>query len=119
MVHERDRKGRVDSTQKIEIYFNFIGEYRPSTMIEPELSAEELEEIRQRAARKDRLHQNYLKRKASGKQREYEERTKAKKKERMDSKKEALRKEDMQRGVFHLAEDEAAEITKGRKQRLA
>ncbi len=119
VVHERDRKGRVDSTQKIEIYFNFIGEYRPSTMREPQLSAEELEEIRQREARKDRLHQNYLKRKANGKQREYEERTRAKEKEQMDSKKEALRAEDMHRGVFHLAEDEAVEIPKGKKQRLA
>ena len=38
--------------------------------------------------RKDRLHQNYLKRKANGKQQEYYERTKAKKKAEMDAKKE-------------------------------
>mgnify|MGYP002512257286 FL=1 len=25
IVHERDRKGRADTIQKIEIYFNFIG----------------------------------------------------------------------------------------------
>ena len=35
--------------------------------------------LRKKEARKDRLHQNYLKRKASGKHKEYEERTKAKK----------------------------------------
>ena len=36
------------------------------------LTPEELEEIRKREERKDRLHQNYLKRKANGKQKEYE-----------------------------------------------
>ena len=34
IVHERDRKGSADTTQKIEIYFNFIGEYIPPTMAE-------------------------------------------------------------------------------------
>ena len=33
IVHERDRKGSADTTQKIEIYFNFIGEYNKSTQI--------------------------------------------------------------------------------------
>ena len=27
VVHERDRKGSADTAQKIEVYFNFIGEY--------------------------------------------------------------------------------------------
>ncbi len=34
VVHERDRKGSADTAQKIEIYFNFIGEYIPPTMTE-------------------------------------------------------------------------------------
>ncbi len=34
IVHERDRKGSADTTQKIEIYFNLIGEYIPPTMAE-------------------------------------------------------------------------------------
>ena len=68
IVHERDRKGSADTTQKIEIYFNFIGEYIPPTMAEKEPTPEELEEMRKKEARKDRLHQNYLKRKANGKQ---------------------------------------------------
>ena len=38
-----------------------------------ELTPEELEEIRKREERKDRLHQNYLKRKASGAQKQYED----------------------------------------------
>lgn len=51
---------------------------------------------RKKEARKDRLHQNYLKRKASGKQKEYEERTKGKKKSQIDSKKKQIRAEDGQ-----------------------
>ena len=41
-----------------------------------------------------------LRRKANGKQKEYEERTKASKKAEMDAKKEALRAEDISKGVF-------------------
>ncbi len=29
MVHERDRKGSTDTTQEVEIYFNFVGRYIP------------------------------------------------------------------------------------------
>jgi hypothetical protein len=65
-----------------------------------ELSPEELEEIRKREERKDRLHQNYLKRKANGKQKEYEDKIKAAKKAEMDAKKNALRSEDISKGVF-------------------
>ena len=56
--------------------------------------------MKKREARKDRLHQNYLKRKANGKQQEYYERTKAKKKAEMDAKKEEIRQEDIAKGVF-------------------
>ena len=59
-----------------------------------------IEEMKKREARKDRLHQNYLKRKANGKQQEYYERTKAKKKAEMDAKKEEIRQEDIAKGVF-------------------
>lgn len=100
LVHERDRKGSTQTTQEIEIYFNFVGKFVPPHFMEVELSPEELEEIRKREERKDRLHQNYLKRKANGKQREYEERTKAKRKAEVEAKKEAIRAEDIARGVF-------------------
>ena len=103
IVHERDRKGSADTTQKIEIYFNFIGEYIPPTMAEKELTPEELEEMRKREARKDKLHQNYLKRKANGKQKEYEERTKAKKKAQIESQKEQIRAEDREKGIYFHA----------------
>jgi len=100
LVHERDRKGSRETTQEVEIYFNFIGRYVPPKFMEVELTPEEMEEIRKREERKDRLHQNYLKRKANGKQKEYEERTKAKKKAEIDAKKNALRAEDVAKGVF-------------------
>ena len=29
VVHERDRKGSIETTQEVEIYFNFIGKYLP------------------------------------------------------------------------------------------
>ena len=80
VVHERDRKGSIETTQEVEIYFNFIGKYLPPHFGEVEMTPEEIEEMKKREARKDRLHQNYLKRKANGKQQEYYERTKAKKK---------------------------------------
>ena len=100
LVHERDRKGSIQTTQEVEIYFNFVGRFVPPAFGEAELTPEELEEIRKREERKDRLHQNYLKRKASGWQRQYEDRTKAKKKAEMDAKKNALRAEDIAKGVF-------------------
>ena len=116
VVHERDRKGSTDTTQKVEIYFNFIGEYIPPTMAEKEPTPEELEEIRKKEARKDRLHQNYLKRKANGKQKEYEERIRAKKKAQIDSQKEQIRAEDREKGVYHLAGDESVQIPRVVKQ---
>ena len=64
------------------------------------LSPEELEELRKKEARKNRRHQNYLRRKANGKQREYEERTKAAKKAEIETKKATIRAEDMAKGVF-------------------
>ena len=100
LVHERDRKGSIQTTQEVEIYFNFVGRFVPPAFGEVELTPEELEEIRKREERKDRLHQNYLKRKANGKQKEYEERTKAKKKAEIEAKKAAIRAEDIAKGVF-------------------
>jgi hypothetical protein len=100
LVHERERKGSADTTQEVEIFFNFVGRYIPPHFGEVTLTAEEQEAHRKREERRDRLHQNYLRRKANGKQKEYEERTKAKKKAEMDAKKIALRAEDVSKGVF-------------------
>ena len=100
LVHERSRKGSQDTTQEIEIYFNFLGRYIPPSLQPVPLTPEEQEELRKREERKDRLHQNYLKRKASGAQKRYEDKIKAKKKAEMDAKKSLIRAEDMKKGVY-------------------
>ena len=110
LVHERARKGSQDTTQEIEIYFNFLGRYIPPSLQPVPLTPEEQEELQKKEERKDRLHQNYLKRKASGAQKRYEEKIKAKKKAEMDAKKALIRAEDMKKGVFstvgHLPKEE-------------
>ena len=100
LVHERDRKGSIQTTQEVEIYFNFVGRFVPPAFGEVELPPEELEEIRKREERKDRLHQNYLKRKASGAQKRYEDKIKGRKKAEIEAKKAAIRAEDIAKGVF-------------------
>ena len=93
LIHERDRKGSQTANQKVEIYFNFIENYEPP---KEELSEEEMQKLREEEekerARKDRLHQNYLKRKANGKQKEYEERYKARREEKKQEKLKVLKR---------------------------
>ena len=93
LIHERDRKGSQTANQKVEIYFNFIGNYEPP---KEELSEEEMqkltEEEEKERERKDRLHQNYLKRKANGKQKEYEDRYKEKREQLKQEKLKTLKK---------------------------
>lgn len=93
IIHERDRKGSQTSKQKIEIYFNFIGNYEPP---KEELTEEEKqkleEEERKINERRDRLHQNYLKRKANGKQQEYEERYKERREQKKQEKLKVLKR---------------------------
>ena len=100
LVHERARKGSQDTTQEVEIYFNFVGRYIPPALQPVPLTPEEQEELRKKEARKDRLHQNYLRRKANGKQKEWEERYNAKRKAKMEAAKAAIRAEDMENGIF-------------------
>ena len=87
IVYERDRKGSQISKQKIEIYFNFIGNYE---LPKEELTEEErlkLEKEEQKInEKKDRLHKNYLKLKANGKQQEHEERYKARREQKKQEK---------------------------------
>ena len=100
LVHERARKGSQDTTQEVEIYFNFVGRYIPPALQPVPLTPEEQEELRKKEERKDRLHQNYLRRKANGKQKEWEERYNAKRKVQRDAAKAAIRAEDMEKGIF-------------------
>jgi DNA invertase Pin-like site-specific DNA recombinase len=100
LVHERDEKGRVDTTQEVEIFFNFVGKYVPPHFGEVNLTPEEQEELRKQQEYKEMRHQAYLKRKASGVQQRYDAKIKAKKKAEMDAKKAAIRAEDIANGVF-------------------
>ena len=99
-IHERDRKGSAETTQEVEIYFNFVGRYIPPHFGEVNLTPEELEAQRKKEERKDKLHQAYLRRKANGTQKRYEDKIKAKKKAEIEAKKASIRAEDMEKGVF-------------------
>ncbi len=105
VVFERDRKGSTQSNQRIDIYFNFIGQYVPPHFREVTLTPEQIEEQKKIEARKDRLHQNYLKRKENGKQKEYDEKYKTKRKAHIDALKNAERKKDMDNGIFAIVSD--------------
>ena len=100
VVHERDKKGRIDTTQKVDIYFNFIGQFIPPHFGVTELTPEQIEEREKIEARKVRLHEAYMKRKANGSQKKYEDKTRAKRKAEIDAKKEVIRREDVANGVF-------------------
>ncbi len=100
LVHERDRKGSIQTTQEVEIYFNFVGKFIPPSLLPAEPTEEELEEIRKREALKDKRHRAYLRRKESGWQRQYEERVKSEKRQKMEAMKEQIRAEDIAAGVF-------------------
>ena len=88
VVHERDRKGAIDSPQTVEIHFNFIGEYIP-LMIEQQkkLTAKEKAEQVQVLERRERFRRAYEQRVASGAQKQYYERTKYKKRAQYDAEK--------------------------------
>lgn len=100
LVHERARKGSQDTTQEVEIYFNFVGKYMPPHFGKVTLTPEEQEELRKREERKDKLHQNYLRRKVSGAQKAWEKRYNAKRKAQIEAAKAAIREEDISNGVF-------------------
>ena len=100
LVHERDRKGSQDTTQEIEVYFNFVGCYVPPHFRKVALTPQEQEELRKKEERKDKLHQNYLRRKASGAQKRYEDKVRATIKSEIESRKAALRADDIARGVY-------------------
>ena len=89
----------------VDIYFNFIGRYIPPTFKTRELTPEEQEEKRQTDERREKYHQAYLQRKASGSQKRYEDKVKAEKKAEMDAKKDAYRAEDIANGVFTPVKD--------------
>ena len=60
LIHERARKGSQDTTQEVEIYFNFVGRYIPPALQPVPLTPEEQEELRKKEERKDRLSPELL-----------------------------------------------------------
>ena len=46
LVHERARKGSQDTTQEIEIYFNFLGRYIPPSLQPVPLTPEDFSKKR-------------------------------------------------------------------------
>ena len=99
VVHEREIKGAQKSPQQIDIYFNFIGHYIPSSLIH-EPTEEELAEIEAERERQKRRHEGYLKRKESGKQKKYEEGYEPTRKARIEAAKATIRAEDVANGIF-------------------
>ena len=98
------RRYDIDTTQKVEIHLNFIGEFKaPEAEVDPAVLAEQEEIRRKKEATKDRLHQNYLKRKANGKQKEWEKRYEPKRKARLEEKKAALFADGAMLGADSLA----------------
>ena len=108
LVHEREKKGRPDSPQTIEIYFNFIGKFEmPREEHVPTLEEIELAERQERI--KQQRHEAYLRRKSTGWQSTYYWKNKRAKIEALDKKKEALCAEDRANGVYYLPHQDSEE----------
>lgn len=100
LVYERDIKGAIDCTQKIDIYFNFIGNYVPPSM-RAGMTQEQIEQNETILARRAKYRENYRKAKESGSYQRYYARTKAKVKAKLDDTKKAERAKDMEKGIYH------------------
>ena len=108
VVHERDRKGAIDSPQTVEIHLNFIGEYIPPTMEQKKLTAKEKAEQEEVLKRRERFRRAYEQRVESGAQQKYYERTKYKKRTQYEAEKAALFEESYTLGANALAPQSAA-----------
>lgn len=75
VVHERDQKGCVRTTQQVDVYFNFIGNYIPPAF--SPYSEEELKEMAKLDALREKRHAAYLKARESGAYQRYMEKRKA------------------------------------------
>lgn len=106
-VHERDYKGMANSPQTIEIYINFVGKFGMQEINSP--SEEERAALKEKERLRQKRHEAYLRRKASGWQDAYYQKTKAAKKAGIDAKKEAIRAEDRAKGVYYLPNQKCLE----------
>ena len=102
-MHERDRKGAIDSPQTVEIHLNFIGEYIPPMMEQKKLTQKEKAELDEVLKRREKYRRAYEQRVESGAQKQYYERTKNRKRAQYDAEKFALLAEDYTLGANTLA----------------
>ena len=102
LVHERARKGSQDTTQRLKST-SILWPVYPARLAAGSPDPEEQEELRKKEERKDRLHQNYLRRKANGKQKEWEERYNAKRKAQVEAAKAAIRARTWRRAFLSLS----------------
>ena len=108
LVHEREKKGRPDSPQTIEIYFNFIGKFEmPREEHVP--TPEEIELAERQERIKQQRHEAYLLIKSTGWQTTYYRKNKRAKIEALDKKKEVLCAEDRANGVYYLPHQDSEE----------
>jgi hypothetical protein len=109
VVHERDRKGAIDSPQTVEIHLNFIGEFMPPMMEQKKkLTAKERAEQDEVLKRRERFRRAYEQRVESGAQKQYYERTKNRKRAQYDAEKAALLDENYTLGANPLAPQNTA-----------
>jgi DNA invertase Pin-like site-specific DNA recombinase len=104
VVHERDRKGKIDSPQTVEIHLNYIGEFMPPATEQKALAPEEQAEQEAILKRRERFRMNHQKRVESGAYKEYYERTKYKKRAERKAIKENLFDENYTLGTDVLAQ---------------
>jgi len=103
VVYERDRKGAIDSPQKVDIHFNFIGEFAiPQEELSLEEQAAQEEANQKRLAFLERQRQNYQRRKNNGKHKEWEKRYAPIRKARMAEQKAAMIENGMGASVAAL-----------------
>ena len=100
VVYERDIKGSQTSPQRIDIYFNFIGQYIPESLRNKTVSKEEIEAQIEKAHKRSQYMENYKKAKESGAYRRYAEHSKGRRKAAIDQKVAAIRAEDVANGIY-------------------
>ena len=100
LVHERARKGSQDTTQEVEIYFNFVGRYIPPALqpgsSDPGGTGRTAEEGGTQRQASPELLAPQGKRQAEGMGRTLH----AKRKAQVEAAKAAIRAEDMEKGIF-------------------
>ena len=100
VVYERDIKGSQTSPQRVDVYFNFIGQYIPDSLKNRTIPPEEIEAAVEKANKRKQYMENYRKAKANGYYRKYAEHTKARHKAAIDAKVAALQAEDIANGIY-------------------